>query len=155
MFVIQNSSIAKIWVRVLLFQIISKCEAISEFRVDQSKERPKELQIKADFSGKNVFHDHACLLFSSAYSRMWHQCDTNFFFPFIHNSVCGGCTHASESINYNFKDCHYCRLSLGLPNSVSPIEPCPMPHSEPAFYIHCLDSLCKPVKWALLSSLYE
>lgn len=132
---------------MLLFQVISKCEAISEFRVDQSKERPKELQIKADFSGKNAFHDLACLLFSYAYSQMWHPCDRNIFFLIIHNSGVGGCTHVSEGINYNFKDCHCCRLSPELPNSVSPIELRPMPHSEPAFYIHCLDSLCRPVKW--------
>lgn len=33
MFIIQKSSVAKIWVTALLFQVVSKCEAMSEFGV--------------------------------------------------------------------------------------------------------------------------
>lgn len=40
-FIIKKSSITKIWVRALLFQVFSKCEAISEFGVRTVKGETK------------------------------------------------------------------------------------------------------------------
>lgn len=71
------------------FRLLVNVRPSQSLEWEPQKERPKGLQIKIDFSGKNVFlgHDH---LFSSVHVS---RCDSNvrqvFFFSFFDNSEAG------------------------------------------------------------------
>lgn len=145
--IVYNSKILNCWDlgHSLIIQVVSRCEVTSEFGPITIKGRDAK-----GAGNKNWLPWGKCFPWSwlslilGAYAQIWYHCDASLFFsslPAVKQDK-----HASEGLNCSFRDCHYCLLSPVACQIPFTHRPCFVPRTEPVFYVHHLDSLCKPVK---------